>query len=152
MIQNERQYLVTKTKIQDLEQALLTLECDRELAADSHPRLIKMQKLALESQIQTMYAELSEYESLKNGTAKISISRLEELPIVLIKARIAAGMTQKELAERIGIKEQQIQRYEANQYQAVGFDRLLEIATSLGIKLMDEVVFQHDSNNLYSVI
>jgi HTH-type transcriptional regulator / antitoxin HipB len=40
-------------------------------------------------------------------------------------------MTQGELADTIGIKEQQIQRYEANHYQAVGFDRLLEIAKIL---------------------
>ena len=42
-------------------------------------------------------------------------------------------MTQGELADTIGIKEQQIQRYEANHYQAVGFDRLLEIAKILSI-------------------
>jgi ribosome-binding protein aMBF1 (putative translation factor) len=59
-------------------------------------------------------------------------------------------MTQEELADTIGIKEQQIQRYEANHYQAVGFVgvaslkeiRLLEIAKILSIELVDEVVLQ----------
>ena len=73
---------------------------------------------------------------------KVAIYRLSELPIALIKARISAGMTQGELAETIGIKEQQIQRYEANHYQAVGFDRLLEIAKVLSIELVDKVVLQ----------
>lgn len=142
MIQNERQYGVTKTKLNDLEQKLSALESDRQLATQSHPRLIKMQRAALESQIQAMSAELTEYENLKDGTARITISSLGELPIALIKARIAAGLTQKELAEKIAIKEQQIQRYEANHYYGVGFDRLLEISNSLGIKLMNEVVLQ----------
>jgi transcriptional regulator with XRE-family HTH domain len=32
-----------------------------------------------------------------------------------MRARIALGMTQKELAEKMGVKEQQVQRDEANQ-------------------------------------
>jgi DNA-binding Xre family transcriptional regulator len=142
MIQNKRQYGVTKTKLYDLQQKLSALESDRQLADRSHPRALKIQKAALSSQIQAMLAELSEYESLKQGTAKIAISSLEELPVALIKARIAAGITQKELAERVAVQEQQIQRYEANRYAGVGFERLLEISRSLGVKLMDEVVLQ----------
>ena len=45
------------------------------------------------------------------------------------------------LANTIGIKEQ-IQRYEANHYQAVGFAPLLEIAKILSIELVDKVVLQ----------
>ncbi|WP_310423002.1 helix-turn-helix transcriptional regulator [Chamaesiphon sp. VAR_48_metabat_135_sub] len=63
---------------------------------------------------------------------------------------MSAGMTQGELADKIGIKEQQIQRYESNHYQAVGFDRLLEIARILSIlvprgyanELVDKVLLQ----------
>jgi HTH-type transcriptional regulator/antitoxin HipB len=38
---------------------------------------------------------------------------LTELLVALIEARIAAGLTQKALADRLGVAEQQIQRYEA---------------------------------------
>jgi HTH-type transcriptional regulator / antitoxin HipB len=44
--------------------------------------------------------EIAEYEELKSGN-------IETLPIALIKA-IVLGMTQKELAEKIGTQEQQI--------------------------------------------
>jgi HTH-type transcriptional regulator / antitoxin HipB len=54
---------------------------------------------------------------------------LDELAIGLIKARISTGMTQKELAAKIGVQEQQIQRYKENQYLA----RLTEIARALEI-------------------
>ena len=142
MIQNERQYKVTKAKLKDLEQNLSILLKNQELAINTHPRLMRMQSAALEEQIQMMYEEITEYENLKDGKVGIKIDRLSELPIALIKARISAGMTQGELADTIGIKEQQIQRYEANHYHAVGFDRLLEIAKILSIELVDEVVLQ----------
>ena len=90
MIQNERQYKVTKAKLKDLEQNLSTLLKNRELATDSHPRLMRMQSAALEDQIQVMYGEITEYENLKDGKVRITIDRLSELPIALIKAIISA--------------------------------------------------------------
>ncbi len=42
-------------------------------------------------------------------------------------------MTQKQLAEQIGIQEQQVQRYEAADYDTISFDRLIAIAQILGI-------------------
>jgi hypothetical protein len=39
---------------------------------------------------------------------KRKITSIQELPIALIRARIALGMTQKELAEKMGVKEQQV--------------------------------------------
>ncbi len=65
--------------------------------------------------------------------AEIEVKSLAELPIALIKARIAKGLTQKQLAERIGIQEQQVQRYEAADYDTISFDRLITIAQILGI-------------------
>jgi HTH-type transcriptional regulator / antitoxin HipB len=52
-------------------------------------------------------------------------------------------LTQKELAEKIGVQEQQIQRYEANNYQAVGFvgvaslkeNRLQEVMSALNLTI-----------------
>jgi hypothetical protein len=69
MIQTEHQYGVTETKLHDLEQKLSVLKDQQELANNIHPRAIKMQRAALESQIQAMYAEIAEYENLKSRTA-----------------------------------------------------------------------------------
>jgi len=38
----------------------------------------------------------------------ISADSLERLPSALIQARIATGLSQKQLAERLGLKEQQV--------------------------------------------
>ena len=80
--------------------------------------------------------EIAEYDRLKSGQiTQFPIESLRDLPRVAIEARIAAGLTQKELAEKIGVHEQQIQRYEANNYHAVGFDRLQEVMSALDIKM-----------------
>lgn len=60
---------------------------------------------------------------------------LSELPATLIKARIAAKLSQKALAERLGLKEQQIQRYEATEYASANLARVIEVSEMLGLKL-----------------
>jgi HTH-type transcriptional regulator/antitoxin HigA len=44
-------------------------------------------------------------------------------------------MIQKDLANKIGVQEQQIQRYEASQYSSASFDRLRSIASALNIDI-----------------
>jgi len=59
---------------------------------------------------------------------------VEKLPptwTVLIRARIAQHLTQRQLAERVGVKEQQVQRYEATEYSSASLRRVLEIAAAL---------------------
>ena len=64
-----------------------------------------------------------------------------ELPIALIEARIAARLTQRELAERLGVPEQQVQRWEANSYSGVAIERLQEIADALQLQVLETVTY-----------
>ena len=61
------------------------------------------------------------------------MTSIYELPAGLIKARIAAGLSQRELAERLELKAQQIQRYEAEGYASASFQRLCEVAHAVGL-------------------
>ncbi len=56
---------------------------------------------------------------------------VECLPESLVDERKKLGLTQKELAERLGIKEQQIQRYEATRYQSASLKRIVEVAEAM---------------------
>jgi len=58
---------------------------------------------------------------------------------MLIQACIAAGLTQEDLAARLGVKSQQIQRYEGSDDQTASFARLSEIARLLGLGVRDRV-------------
>jgi HTH-type transcriptional regulator / antitoxin HipB len=137
MIQNERQYKVTQTKLRELEQASASVELEDH---NLHPRQILSQKNSYDRVIGTLKQEIAEYEELKSGRiAVFQIESFQELPTALIKARIALGMTQKELAEKIDTQEQQIQRYEANHYHAISFDRLMKIVGALGISFKHSV-------------
>ena len=48
-------------------------------------------------------------------------------------------MTQRELAERVGLAEQAIQRYEAEDYAGVSFARLVDIADALQLTIHYDV-------------
>lgn len=132
MIQNERQYKITRSKLKELSIDRATLD----LPTDLHPRQILARKNSLGILIGELEQEIAEYDRLKSGQiTQFPIESFQDLPRVMIEARIAAGLTQKELAEKIGVQEQQIQRYEANNYRAVGFDRLQEIMSALDITI-----------------
>ncbi len=129
MIKTERQYLVTKAQAEKFELALKQAEA----RSYPDPLLAQLERDSLASQLDELREELAEYDRLRSGTVReIPVSRLEELPHALIKARIASGLSQKDLADRLGLKEQQIQRYEASDYSTAGLARLGEVVKALG--------------------
>ena len=82
--------------------------------------------------------QIREYEELKSGAVDVlKAESLDELPGILIRARIARGLTQAQLAERIGVKEQQIQRYEAEEYGSASLRRLIEISNALELEISE---------------
>src|SRR5256885_9638319 len=116
MITNERQWKITRAQLQRFEQALG--ELDR-TPSTLPPLLRKAERAALESQRDSLRAEIAEYEALRAGRERVfGGSSFTDFPGLLIKARIARGMTQKDLAGRLGLKEQQIQKYEATGYSS----------------------------------
>ena len=129
MIKNERQYLITKAQVARFLQTL------KGLSEEVHPLVVKAQREAVSSQIADMEEEIREYDSLKSGRFQSDqLKTVEQLPDLLIKARIARGMTQKELAERLGLKEQQIQRYEATDYASARLARIREVVEALVVR------------------
>ena len=134
MIQNQHQYQVTQNKLLDLERGLVELE---KIKDTLHPRQFLGRKNSLIRNIDALRREIAEYESLKQQQTPIKITSIQDLPLALIKARIALGMTQKELAELLGVKEQQVQRDEANQYKSAGFRRIAEVADALKIQIQE---------------
>ena len=138
MIKNQRQYGVTKTQAIKLEEAL-TQQSQPSAARKVHPLLRKAQTDALRSQLTDLRSEIKQYETLRTGKrTKLSVTSIDDLSSALIRGRIARGLTQKELAERLGLKEQQIQRYEASNYASASLARVCEVAKSLGLKLKAE--------------
>lgn len=140
MITNDRQYKIVKAQIENFQHSLTTLNAGLITANNVHPKLIEAQKNAIKSQLSELEFEVTEYENLKEGKIAIAeVKSLKDLPLTLIKARIANGLTQAELAEKIGVKMQQVQRYEAEKYESASIKTLLKVAEKLKIKFNGEV-------------
>ncbi len=52
-----------------------------------------------------------------------------------------AARTQRALADRLGVAEQQVQRWEAAGYPGVGLDRVQDIADSLDTRIRENVTY-----------
>jgi transcriptional regulator with XRE-family HTH domain len=136
MIKNERQYRITNAEAEKFERALAELDASMRQPSDVHPLLRKAERDALASQLGDLLAQLREYEALKEGRqAVLQVNSLDELPRALVQARIAAGLSQKDLAARMGLKEQQVQRYEAREYAGANLCRLQEVCKALGVNI-----------------
>jgi ribosome-binding protein aMBF1 (putative translation factor) len=141
MIKNERQYKITNAQAEKFRRAVSEVPQERTGPADQNESLKrKLQRSALESQLADLESDLRDYESLQeNRNECIEITSLNELPSVLIKARIASGLTQKQLADKLNLKEQQIQRYEATDYAGASLRRIQEVIRALGVKLQEQL-------------
>jgi len=103
-------------------------------------RLLEVQRRALESQRDELRSEVEQYESLREGKiSTLVVEDFAELPTALIKARIAQRLTQKELAQRLGVKEQQVQRWEANDYAGASIETLRSVIEALGVATREEL-------------
>ena len=137
MIANERQYAITRAQIERFQQAL-----DGSAAQEPklHPRALKAMREGLESQLHDLRAEIKEYERLRGGdVTSIVADSILELATALIQARIVRNWTQKELAERLTLPEQQIQRYEATLYKGVAVERPQEVADALKLRVQEVI-------------
>jgi transcriptional regulator with XRE-family HTH domain len=133
MIKNQKQASSTKKELEKLISAKQELLASKE---SIEPFKLEMGENALNSLIYDLELELKEYSDLKEGkTFCLNNKSIEDLSSIIIASRIAQNKTHKDLAELMDIPEQQIQRYESNDYEGVRWETLSEIALVLGLSL-----------------
>ena len=143
MITNERQYRITKAQIVKFKAAIGAFDIKTATKQTKSKVLAKAEFAALQSEFEMLSMQLHEYETLKSGTVEVlKASTLEDLPSILIRARIAKGLSQRQLAEALGLKEQQIQRYEAEEYASANLQRLAEVASALDLNISEVAEFR----------
>ena len=136
MIRNEREYRITMAARRRLEDSIGKYAPGKGV----DPQMRELMDAALRSEVEVLGAQIQRYEDLREGRIESrELDCLSDLPIALIEARIAAGLTQKGLAERLGRKPQQVQRWESNGYEGVGLKRLQETADALGMRIHETV-------------
>lgn len=143
MIFNERQYGVTQAQLRKFQVAIADMATNAASATDLNQQMRYQVHLdALNSQIESLQEELQEYQKLKTGkVTKLKFDSLTQLPEALIKARIVRGLTQEQLGEALGLKAQQIQRYEATMYAGASLTKMIAVQKALNIDIKEEVIF-----------
>lgn len=142
MIADERHYQNMLEQIGRFEAAL---RARQEPAADDDPALDQAVRDGVESLLRDLRDQAAEYEGLRDGRLRaVQLQGLRWVPDALIQARTDAHLTQRELAERLGLEEQQIRRYEVTRYRGVSLERLAAVADALGIMVYARVLLPTD--------
>jgi HTH-type transcriptional regulator / antitoxin HigA len=137
MITNERQYKITKSEIGRFKAALQGFKEIDLVKQGIDPVIITAQRSSLEQQLKDLESQLHEYERLRSGRVKrLFPTSITDIGQTLIEARIAQNLSQRALAERLGMKEQQIQRYEQDRYLTANLNRIAEVADALHLDLV----------------
>jgi DNA-binding transcriptional regulator YiaG len=131
MITNDRQYRITSARLKKFERDIEDARA-RGPRARQHPALHAAMIASLQGQAADLRTEIARYDALKRGAiATGEIDELAEFGRAAIEARIAANLTQEQLAERVGVKPQQIQKWESTAYASVNLRSLTRVLKAL---------------------
>lgn len=146
MILNDLEYQVTKERIEGFERALALLNTPDNDLKKTNPIMWQLNVDGVQSLLDDFTSQMQEYNALINRDESepivFEIDSLSQLARVLIQARIAAKISQKELAERLGIEESLLQRYEDREYESATLMQLLQISEVLGISIQPKTTIR----------
>lgn len=146
MIKNQKQAAITKERLAELKNAEASYQLTGDSAADEFA-IESLKKL-----INELEGEIKKYDSLINGNLHcLKPDSLEDISDILIAARLAQKISQKELADRLDLKEQQIQRYESTNYETAAWPRIMEVSMALNLKItFDKIIIMNDTSHHFS--
>ena len=131
MIKSDAQRERTAAQIDGFRQALAKAE--REMAGNRAAAV----RGSYEGMIRQLEDDMREYDELMSGALTLpNVERLDQIAPFVAKIRIARGVSQTELARRLGVSKQVISRYEETEYQTVSIGRLQELLDAIGIKML----------------
>ena len=133
MIRNDREYQEAQRRLkvdQDFIAAQRRALEDLALSADETERAMQP-ALSFHAQL---VEEVEWYERVRRRDFE-TVHSLKAIGRLLIAARIANGLTQQELAERLGVSQAQVSRDERNEYHGITVERAQLILDRLGEKL-----------------
>lgn len=137
MIKTEHEYLEVKKRV---EQEFLKIEehIQKMKRSGLNKKQIRLAIDPLSSFAHQLKEEIEEYEKLKRGQFDI-IENLNSLGYMLVALRISKGMKQKELAEKMGVKESQVSRDERNEYYGASLEKIQKVLDALDVTLKSKI-------------
>ena len=133
MIRSEDEYQAAHRRLSEMKRQATGEEAKlREMGIDAEG--VKRALDPWRSFLLQLEEELEAYEKLKRGEVG-ELVNLHELGRSLVALRIAAGITQRELAKRLGVDESQISRWERNEYHGITIERASAVLDALGARV-----------------
>ncbi|WP_070932131.1 XRE family transcriptional regulator [Edaphosphingomonas haloaromaticamans] len=136
LITNERQEREVCALIDQIGEALSSDQVLQQIVDGLPPEILDAIRRSLVAERQGLIESLEAYRTAQGGDVTGLKARAgNDLGALLVAARVAKGWKQKELARRLFLPEQQVQRYEAERYRSISLSGLQRVARTLGIKL-----------------
>jgi len=137
MIRSEHEYREAARRISDESQRLKQQEqklVEMGLAREEIKRVMD----PMMSFHQQLKEEVESYERLRRGEFE-ELRNFEAVGQLLVALRIAQGISQRELAERLGVHESQVSRDERNEYHGVTVERAQRVLDALQVEIRTTV-------------
>ncbi|WP_047983550.1 helix-turn-helix domain-containing protein [Ornithinibacillus californiensis] len=137
MIKTESAYREAINKLkQDQEFIKQQRETFKKMGLDSdHIELALQPSISFHEQLKE---EVEYYEKIKRGDFE-PIFNLKTMGKTLIAYRIYIGMSQQQLAEKLGVSASQVSRDEKNEYYGATIERIQEVIEALGMVSITKV-------------
>jgi ribosome-binding protein aMBF1 (putative translation factor) len=148
MIRNEAEYQEASARLAD-ERQRLTDHRTRLKEAGLDDEEIKRVIDPMESFHLQLKEEVESYERLKRGEFD-ELENLRGFGHLLISLRIAQGISQRDLARRLGVHESQVSRDERNEYFGITMERAVKILDALNVRLHTTVEIQPPQQLAYA--
>lgn len=150
IIRNKKQYTAVQKQLQNLLEDIK----DTEQVLKQNPEEIqlKLQLSTFKKGAKKLQHIMNEYKRLTSDqlTSLTFDSLKDDMNKAIISFRIASGISQKELAKEMYIQEQQIQRYEQNDYLSASFERILQLLEVLEVQIVLKKDFHKQVKEYFS--
>jgi predicted XRE-type DNA-binding protein len=135
MIRTEQEYKKLKAKVEEQEKFLQ--EERKKLESQGYTeQMISIAIGFAENFHANDKREVEEYERVIRGEFDPYTCRLGEIGAHLIKLRLWRGLSQSELANRMGVSNSQVSRDERYEYSGASMERIQQVLKALDVELM----------------
>jgi transcriptional regulator with XRE-family HTH domain len=144
MIRTDKDYKVAKKRLKEDEKMVELQRAKLKEHGLSEAEIEEAMEPLISFHLQ-LKEEVEWYEKVKKGDLNLEGS-VNEIGLMLIGLRIALGLSQRQLAQRLGVSEPQVSRDERNEYHGITIERIAKILEALNDRGNMEIRYVKDIN------